>query len=137
MATLVEGHLEALFSIATTPRCREGATLFPGLIHFTLDPYLIVLCSSSIIFWVFGMTWPGIEPWSPGPLANTLLIWPRLQQISIYPYIFVFSELMNSFLYCFERSTLKFWWFLLVTIYFINCDCIRKLTEKVFLKIVD
>ena len=22
--------------------------------------------------WVFGMTWLGIEPWSPGPLANTL-----------------------------------------------------------------
>ena len=27
---------------------------------------------SSTIFWVFGMTRPGIEPWSPGPLANTL-----------------------------------------------------------------
>ena len=25
-------------------------------------------------FWVFGMTWPGIELWSPEPLANTLLI---------------------------------------------------------------
>ena len=28
--------------------------------------------ASSTIFWVFGMTRPGIEPWSPGPLANTL-----------------------------------------------------------------
>ena len=27
-------------------------------------------------FWVFGMTQPGIEPWSPEPLANTLLIKP-------------------------------------------------------------
>ena len=27
-------------------------------------------------FWVFGMTRPGIEPQSPGPLANTLLIRP-------------------------------------------------------------
>ena len=25
----------------------------------------------STIFWVFGMTQPGIEPWSPGPLAKT------------------------------------------------------------------
>ena len=25
-------------------------------------------------FWVFGMTQPGIEPRSPGPLANTLTI---------------------------------------------------------------
>ena len=30
--------------------------------------------TSSTIFWVFGMTWPGIEPRFPGPLANTLLI---------------------------------------------------------------
>ena len=28
--------------------------------------------ASSTIFWVFGMTRPGIEPRSPGPLANTL-----------------------------------------------------------------
>ena len=26
----------------------------------------------STIFWVFGMTRPGIEPWSFRPLANTL-----------------------------------------------------------------
>ena len=31
---------------------------------------------SSTIFWVFSMTWREIEPRSPGPLANTLLIWP-------------------------------------------------------------
>ena len=31
--------------------------------------------ASSTIFWVFGMTRPGIEPRSPGPLANTLLNW--------------------------------------------------------------
>ena len=33
--------------------------------------------ASSTIFCVFGMTRPGIEPWSPGPLANTLLIQSR------------------------------------------------------------
>ena len=32
--------------------------------------------ASSTIFWVFGMIQPGIEPQSPGPLANTLLIRP-------------------------------------------------------------
>ena len=31
------------FSIATTPRCRRGATLFRGLLHFTLDAYLTLL----------------------------------------------------------------------------------------------
>ena len=29
--------------------------------------------ASSTIFWVFGMTWPGIEPQSAGPLAKTEL----------------------------------------------------------------
>ena len=28
--------------------------------------------ASSTIFWVFGMTLPGIEPPSPGPMVNTL-----------------------------------------------------------------
>ena len=31
-------------------------------------------------FWVFGITQPGIEPQSPGPLANTLLIRPMLDE---------------------------------------------------------
>ena len=35
--------------------------------------------ASSIIFWVFGMTRPGIERRSPGPFANTLLIRPMTQ----------------------------------------------------------
>ena len=53
----------------------KGATPFPGLLHFTLDPYLIMLSvKQSGIFWVFGMSRPGIEPWSPWPLANSLLI---------------------------------------------------------------
>ena len=37
------GDQKAPFSIATTSRCREGITPFPGLIHFTLDTYLILL----------------------------------------------------------------------------------------------
>ena len=68
LATLVESDLKAPFSIATTP--------FPGLLHFILNPYLIMLSvkQSGIKyhFWVFGKTRPGIELWSPGPLVNTL-----------------------------------------------------------------
>ena len=41
----------ALFSIATTPRCRGGCYSFPGLIHFTLDAYLIML---SVKRWMIG-----------------------------------------------------------------------------------
>ena len=36
----VEGDQKAPFSIATAPK---GATLFPGLLHITLDVYLILL----------------------------------------------------------------------------------------------
>ena len=43
LATLVKDNPEAPFSIATTQVVGEGTTLFPELIHFTLDPYLIML----------------------------------------------------------------------------------------------
>ena len=73
LATVVEGDLKVPFSITTTPRCREGATPFPGLLHFTLYTYLIMPGGIKYHFFkVFGMTRPGIEPWSPRPLANTL-----------------------------------------------------------------
>ena len=35
------------------------------------------MIASSTIFWVFGMTRPGIEPSSLGPLANTITIMPK------------------------------------------------------------
>ena len=40
---MVEGDPKAPFSIATTPRCRGERYSFPGLLHFTLDPCLIML----------------------------------------------------------------------------------------------
>ncbi len=43
LVTVVEGDQKAPFSIAATRSCREGTTPFPGLIHFTLDTYLILL----------------------------------------------------------------------------------------------
>ena len=44
LATLVEGDPKAPFSIAPLNRgVRESATVFPGLLHFTLDPHLKVL----------------------------------------------------------------------------------------------
>ena len=54
-------------------------TPFPGLLHLALDPNFIILSArkSGIkyhFFWVIGMTWHGIEPWSPGPLVNILII---------------------------------------------------------------
>ena len=43
LATIVEGNPKAPFLIATTPMCRGGHYSFPGLLCFTLDPYLIML----------------------------------------------------------------------------------------------
>ena len=42
LTTLVEFDLKAPFSIATTQRCWGGHYSFPELLHFTLDPYLII-----------------------------------------------------------------------------------------------
>ena len=80
LATLVEVGQKAPFSIDTTPRWREERYFFPWLLHFTLDPHLIMLSvqqgNIKYHFWVFGMTWPCIEPRFPGPLANTLTSMP-------------------------------------------------------------
>ena len=46
-ATIVEGNPKAPFSIATTPMCRGGRYSFPGLLYFTLDPYLIMLSAKQ------------------------------------------------------------------------------------------
>ena len=43
LATVVEGDLKAPFSIATTLKYMGGHYFFPGLLHFTLDPYLLML----------------------------------------------------------------------------------------------
>ena len=44
---------------------------------------------SSSIFKVFGMTRPGIEPRSPGPLANTLTAGPCLTKASFATVVIV------------------------------------------------
>ena len=98
LATIVEGNPKAPFSIATTPSCRGGRYSFPGLLYFTLDPYLIMLSvkqGSSTIFRVFGMTRPGIEPRSPGPLANTLTPRP-MSGVPMYVYIYIHIHVSSS-----------------------------------------
>ena len=71
--TIVEGDPKASFSIATTPRCMGGATPFPGLLHFTVDPYLIMQSvKQGFIKYHFLSLWYDsiIEPRSPEPLAK-------------------------------------------------------------------
>ena len=75
--TVVKGNQKAPFSIVSTPKCRGGHYFFP-LDCSTLPLICTLYCwllskeVSSTILKVFGMTRPGIEPRSPGPLANTL-----------------------------------------------------------------
>ena len=62
---------------------------------------------SSSIFKVFGMTRPGIEPRSPGPLANTLTAGP-MSRLSIFLTLFTPIEIpqrpntkrSQQFFYC-------------------------------------
>ena len=49
-------------------------------------------------FWVFGMTQPRIEPQSPRPLANTLLVGPTSQSP------FIFKPLNSSFVLSLSSS---------------------------------
>ena len=73
LATEIEGDQKVPFSIATTPP-------FSWLLHFTLDPYLIMLSGKQggikyhfLSFWYdsTGDRTPG-----PAPLANTRTIMP-------------------------------------------------------------
>ena len=43
LAAVIEGNPKAPFSIATTPRWRGECYSSPGLLHFTLDTYLVML----------------------------------------------------------------------------------------------
>ena len=76
MATRADGNPKAPFSIATTPMLEKGATPFLGLLRFTLDSCFLMLSVKQrgimYHFLVYGMARPGIEPRSPGLLANTL-----------------------------------------------------------------
>ena len=58
---------------------REETTLSPGLLHFTLDTYLIMLSVKQggikyhfLSYW-YDLTW--VEPRSPGTIAKTLPTW--------------------------------------------------------------
>ena len=76
LATVFEGNLKAPFSIATTLICRGGRKSFPSIAP-RYPRYVPCKAENQIRryqvpFFNFGMTGPGIEPRSLGPLANAL-----------------------------------------------------------------
>ena len=93
MASLVEGDLKAPFQKLQHRDVGEGVSPFLGLLHFILDPHLIMLSIKQggikYHFSVFGMTRPGSEPRSSGPLANNILIRLMTQYIYIYKNIYI------------------------------------------------
>ena len=60
----------------------EGASPFPGLLHFTLDPYIIMPSAKERGIKYHFLSRSRIEPRSPRPLANTLTI---MQMAPVYP----------------------------------------------------
>ena len=88
LATVFEGDQMAAFSIAATTWCRGWRKLL-SLACSTLSPIRTLYCRvvskevSSTMFKVFDMTQPGIEPRSPGPLANALTPWPMTVKVKL------------------------------------------------------
>ena len=82
---LVEGDLKPPFSVATIQRYKGGWSSITWIAPLYPWPYLIApsKAASSTIFLVFGMTRPGIELCSPGPLASTLLIRPMAGTVKL------------------------------------------------------
>ena len=66
---------KALFSIATTLRCRGGRYSFCWIAPLTLDPYLIMLSvNHQVPFFEFFTAWHGIERRYYGLFTNSLTI---------------------------------------------------------------
>ena len=72
LATVVEGYPKAPFSIATTLRCRRGRHFFPGLLHFTLETYLIMLSAKQggIKYHFLSLWYDSI--WDLTPVSRTI-----------------------------------------------------------------
>ena len=70
LANLVKGDLMAPFPIPTTPRCRGGhygTTPFPGLLHFTLNTYLIIpsIKQGGIKYHFLSLWYDSTWDWTP------------------------------------------------------------------------
>ena len=61
----------------------------------------------STIFWLFGMTRPGIETRSTGPLANTILIRSAVHNFVFLTtdYLEKFRKLYKTFNFCDTKKT--------------------------------
>ena len=87
------GRPKVSFSIATISRCRRRPTSFPGLLHFTHDPYLIMLSVKqggikyhflkSLVWLDLGLN-PGLPAIGEHSTHLARFIWYQIRLIHIY-----------------------------------------------------
>ena len=123
MATIVEGNPNAPFSLATTPRCRVGATPFPGLLHFTLDAYLIMLSDKqgSIKYHFLSLWYDSTWDWTQvsGVISghsnhhvqkeislSAICFLNEFELICLHISITIISTQLNGFKYCYVSLTI-------------------------------
>ena len=98
LATVVDGDQKAPFSIATTLRCRGGVTPFLGLLHFTLDTYLIMpSVKQGSIKYYFKSLWYDAN-WDWTQVSRTISehstrSYDCLQRITIISYLKLYNYL--------------------------------------------
>ena len=113
MATVVEGDQKAPFIIATTQRCSGGTTLFLGLLHFTIDTYIILLSVKPGVmkYHFLGLWYDATWDWTQisrtigkhsthKPIMINKYLWQNFYTIYIYIYIFYFLYISNSMAAC-------------------------------------
>ena len=104
VADLSQKWPEGSFSIATMPRRRKGATSFPGLLHFTLDPYLIMLTvkQGEIKYHFLSLWYDSTWDWNQVSQAHWQTVyslgqwpsmWTSMQRVGILVWMDVYSSI--------------------------------------------
>ena len=91
LATVVEVDQKAPFSLATTRGVGEGAIPFPGLLHFTLNTYLILLSvkQGGIKYHFLSLWYDSSWDWTPVSWAIGEHSTHSANDIYIYIYIYI------------------------------------------------
>ena len=96
LVTIIEGNPKAPFSRATTPMCRGRRYSFPGLLYFTLDPYLIMLSvkQRGIKYHFLSLWYDSTWDWTQVSRA----IGQCPVYIYIYIYIYIYLYIYNIYI---------------------------------------
>ena len=122
------GWPKGSLSIATTPKCRGGRYSITRIARLyicilTLSCWLLSKVALSTIFWVLVKTRPGIEPGSPRPLTNIVLIrlkvrWNFYLSLSYHIYISNNPIVTHPTIQPSNHPTISVWGFLMIIVSF-------------------